>query len=112
MQVGLEVVVLLLRRFRLDERAIRFHREFAPKTCPGTRLSLSWFRQQVAALLRAESSTGPVRVVVLPDNQVIECEAAVQNGVTRVALRPLAEALGYRVHDHLGDQGKVYLERR
>lgn len=45
------VIVAVLRKFGLDERAVRFHNEFAPKTCPGTSLDLAVFRQEIAALL-------------------------------------------------------------
>lgn len=111
MAAGLKVVALLLKRFGLDEADIRFHREFASKTCPGTKMSLSWFRQQVALVAGGGMGSVGLKVVLLPDNEVVECAPAIENGVTRVALRPLVAALGCKVHDHIGDQGKVYVER-
>ena len=44
MRAGLRVVATLLERFGLSEQAIRFHREFAAKSCPGVKLSLTQFR--------------------------------------------------------------------
>ena len=48
MPAAAQVVGLVLRRFKLGIAAIRFHREFADKTCPGTRMSLAGFRANVA----------------------------------------------------------------
>ena len=106
--VGHEVVAALLARFGLSTKQIRFHREFASKTCPGLKLGLAQFRQDVANVDANGGSEQP-KVVLLPGSEVIECNAAVEDGATRVDLRPLAEALGCTVHDHLKDQGKVYL---
>jgi hypothetical protein len=50
------VVALLLDRFHLPVSAVRFHREFADKTCPGTRLDLNAFRELVQAV--ADSAQG------------------------------------------------------
>jgi hypothetical protein len=51
---------------------------------------------------------GPV-----PDD-VIACNARLEDGTTRVDLRPLVEGLpparGYRIHDHTNDQRKAYIE--
>lgn len=106
-----EVVAALLERFDLPISAIRFHREFAPKTCPGRKLALHAFRQAVKAAAATTNSRTRPTVVLLPEAATIECNAEVKNGVTRVDLRPLVEALGYRIHNHLRDQGKLYLER-
>ncbi|MGD9497891.1 MAG: peptidoglycan recognition family protein, partial [Armatimonadota bacterium] len=110
LRAGYEVVAALLDRFGLPTRAIRFHREFAPKTCPGLKLGLAAFRQAVAEVGARGAGMGPV-VVLLPEDRVVECQARVEEGVTRVDLRPLAEALGWQVQAHINDQGKVYLRR-
>lgn len=107
MRAGLQVIAALLERFHLEPRDIRFHREFAAKTCPGLKLSLAGFRREVVAM-GAQTGTA-VKVVLLPESRVVECAARVEDGVTRVALRPLAEALGWRVHDRIVEQRKVYL---
>ena len=109
MRAGLQVVAALLERFDLAPTAIRFHREFAPKTCPGLKLSLAGFRRE--AVEAGVQQTRALKVVLLPESHVVECAARVEDGTTRVALRPLAEALGWQVHGRIGDQGKVYLRR-
>lgn len=53
------------------------------------------------------------KVVLLPGSELVHCRAVVEDGVTRVDLRPLAEALGYEVvAEHLVGQGKLYLRPR
>lgn len=51
------VVVAVLRKFGLDERAVRFHAEFSEKTCPGTSLDLRTFRGEIKALLAGGART-------------------------------------------------------
>ncbi len=55
-----------------------------------------------------------LKVILLPGSALINCRPRVEDGVTRVDLRPLATALGCEVFDHIDDQGKVYIkvERR
>ncbi|MFP4250215.1 MAG: peptidoglycan recognition family protein [Armatimonadota bacterium] len=110
LEAGHRVVAALLARFDLSARDIRFHREFAPKTCPGLKLSLAQFRRNVVEAGEHTSGGGP-KIVLLPGSEVIECNAAVEGGTTRVDLRPLAEALRCTVHDRLSEQGKVYVRR-
>ncbi|MGI5820114.1 MAG: peptidoglycan recognition family protein [Armatimonadota bacterium] len=110
LESGHEVVAALLERFSLDTTAIRFHREFAPKTCPGLKLGLAQFRRDVAEAGARGSMVRP-KIVLLPGSEVVECNAAVEGGTTRVDIRPLAEALGCRVYDRLREQGKVYVAR-
>lgn len=110
LRAGREVVAALLERFELGATAIRFHREFANKTCPGLKLGLAEFRREVAAAGAKRCPAAP-KVVLLPGGEVIECHVAVEDGVTRVDLRPVAEALGWAVHDRLKEQGKVYVGR-
>ncbi|MEA3400654.1 MAG: peptidoglycan recognition family protein [Armatimonadota bacterium] len=107
---GHEVVAALLERFDLGTAAIRFHREFAPKTCPGLKLGLSAFREAVAQAGARAAGQRP-KIVLLPGSELVSCNARIEDGVTRVDLRPLVEALGYRIHNHLRDQGKLYLAR-
>lgn len=45
--VGQRVVKALLERFGLGVEAIRFHREFAHKTCPGKKMRLGTYRAEV-----------------------------------------------------------------
>lgn len=108
---GHRAVAALLERFDLSTRDIRFHREFAHKTCPGLKLGLAQFRRDVADAGARARDLGP-KIVLLPGSEVIECNAAVEDGTTRVDLRPLAEALGCGVHDRVKEQGKVYVRTR
>lgn len=57
-------------------------------------------------------SDGPVKVVLLPESHVVGCDAHLEGGRVRCDLRPLAEKLGYEVHDHIAQQRKVYLRKR
>jgi len=114
LQTGYRVVTALLERFDLPPSAVRFHREFASKTCPGMKLLLSDFRHRVGEAQREldDQAGESLKVVLLPGNEVIDCSARLEEGVTRCDLRPLAESLGYHVHDHISEQGKVYLRRK
>jgi hypothetical protein len=106
---GHAVVAALLERFDLSTRDIRFHREFAAKTCPGLKLGLAQFRRDVVEAGANAASAARPKIVLLPGSEVIDCNAAVEGGTTRVDLRPLAEALGCGVYDRLDEQGKVYV---
>ena len=55
---------------------------------------------------------GPVKVVFLPESRVLDCEAQLDGGRVRCDLRPLAEKLGFEVHDRIAQQRKVYLRKR
>ena len=110
---GQQVVAALLARFDLGPAAIHFHREYASKTCPGTRLGLDDYREQVGALMA--HSADDIKVVLLggrerpQGSEVIACQPRLEGDTTRVDLRPLATGLGYEVYDHIAEEGKVYL---
>ena len=106
LETAARVFGVVLGRFGLSLTAVRFHREFQQKTCPGLRIDLEGFRNMVAELGRE-----PIKVVRLPDSTVIACRPEVISGVTRCDLRALAEALGAQVTDHIKCQGKVYVRR-
>jgi len=123
MEEGVQVVAALCRRFGLPVSDVRFHREFADKSCPGTKMSLSWFRTRVQVALAdgsdedgedGEEGSNALRVVLLDGSEfgtVVDCAARLEEGTTRCGLRALAEALGYVVTPHIDDQGKVYLRK-
>ena len=99
---------ILLDRFGLGIGAVRFHREFQNKTCPGTRIDLAAFRQLVAEAM--VPGAVPFRGIVHGD-AFVQCCAAIESGILRADVRPLLEALGHKVDaTHLEDQGKVYVE--
>ncbi len=108
LEVGQRIVAALLRRFGLGIEAVHFHREYAPKSCPGRKMSLDAYR---AAVARMHEHEGYIKVVMLPDGEGVDCRARLEHGVTRADLRPLAEALGYEVVEQIKKQNKVYLRR-
>lgn len=48
---GQEVVAALCRSFNLQADDVRFHREFASKSCPGSRVNLDEYQGEINALL-------------------------------------------------------------
>ena len=116
-----ELIVLLaalLRRFQLSPANIRFHREFADKTCPGTHVSLDTVRTQVGRELgdphwqdpEPDGGTQLLQVVLMPDGKAIACDARLEGGVTRANLRAVAEALGAAVEAKLSE-GRILVYR-
>lgn len=87
------VVRALVDRFKLDLAAVRFHREFQNKTCPGTKVGLAAFRRLVeeAASGKAESDK-TVKVVDAGTGKVLATHELAPGG------------------DHLADQGKLYVK--
>lgn len=111
MALSLDLIAAVLKFRGLPIERIFFHRDVDPKTCPGTAVSKAWVRDQLRARLAGGgSSTSPLRVILLPGSTVIDCHPAVEAGVTRCDLRPVAEGLGYEViAEHLSTQNKLYL---
>jgi hypothetical protein len=108
--VAAQVVRVLVDRFKLKAEHIRFHREFQNKTCPGTKIDLAEFRKMVMKAEGNEVET--LKVVVLPENRIVNCRPELKDGKVRCDLRALAKALGAKVTDHLRDQGKVYVNKK
>jgi hypothetical protein len=116
-----QVTRALVERFKLTAGQIRFHREFQPKTCPGTRINLAEFRTMVMsnqgqlpgkqAVSEGTKNNKLLKVVMLPENNIILCRPELKEGKVRCDLRALAEELGAEVTDHIADQGKVYLKK-
>jgi len=116
---AVRVLAVCCRVLGLGPEDIYFHRDFANKTCPGTKISRADVRASVEQLLKTAPSTpkkpGKLQVVrVIDDNrtEAIPCNPKVEGDVVRCDLRALAEALGYVVTDHIKDQGIVYISRR
>ncbi len=101
---GQQVVGALCDRFEIGADEVFFHSDFSSKTCPGTLMDRGEYRRAVIDFMN-----GGLKVVLLPGSNVIACRPEIEDGVARVDLRPLAEALGYEVYDHITDQGKIYL---
>lgn len=52
-RIAQAVAAAVLDKFGLDVKALRFHNELGPKTCPGSGIDLKSFRADVTALLKA-----------------------------------------------------------
>lgn len=96
--VAAQVVRVLVDRFKLKPEHIRFHREFADKTCPGTRIALAAFRKLVMGTTATVPTPAPakpmaIKVIHHPSGEVIETLQMVPGG------------------NHIGDQGKIYVVR-
>lgn len=90
MEVGYQVVAALLRRYQLVPGNIRFHREFAPKTCPGLKLGLTAFREEVGRRL-SEGDQAAVTAIV--NGTTLEGEVVkLEDGKLWVWGRAIAEA--------------------
>ena len=112
MQTTLDVLAMVHRIWQLPVECCQFfHREGADKSCPGNNVSLAWVHDQLR--LRGVGSM-KVKVVLLPGNTVVPCDARVEGGGTRADLRPLVEALDYEViwHPEQGPPPKAYLRRK
>jgi hypothetical protein len=96
LEMAARVVGLLVARYQLKPENIRFHREFADKTCPGTRLDLAQFRLRVARVMEDEGAPAPktqtVRIVDYKTGKVTGSFELVAGG------------------DHIADQRKVYVK--
>ncbi len=113
MQAGMQAVAVLLDRFNLTPEDIRFHREFAPKTCPGTKKSLSNFRAEVGRYMYGEDVPSKVarKVVVLPGYENA-MDPIFHEGAHYVAVRDVAAAFGHDLIDRRDHDGKLYLRKR
>lgn len=112
MATSLDVLAVVHRLYTIPVERCFLHRDVADKTCPGKRVTREWVHSQLRARLTGDIG-GALKVVRLPDSQVIDCRPEVEAGVTRCDLRQLSEALGYEViADHLSTQRKLYLRMR
>lgn len=116
LDTALWVLAAVHRRYALGPERLFLHRDAAAKSCPGNRISRTWARQQLARRMDgapADATSRTLQVITLPGGEPLQCRAALENGVTRCDLRPLAQALGAEViADALADQGIVYLRRK
>lgn len=88
MQAGMLAVAALLDRFELGVDAIRFHREFENKTCPGLKLGIASFRREV------ERYMGPQATVIVNGQQLPGEVSELRDGSTWVRARDICEAAG------------------
>lgn len=109
LEASLRVLAAVHTRYKLAPERLFLHRDVAYKSCPGNRISREWARREVSK--RMEHPDPTLRIVLLPGSQPVACNAAVENGVTRCDLRPLAEALGCEVIADDIAAGTVYVRR-
>ncbi len=106
---GVRACAALCRRFRLDEEGVFFHRDFAPKSCPGDRLHRSAFRADVTAAM--EGGAEPYVRLKIDDTLVLGAQVRIVDGVAYGREAALAAALGQQAE---GESGLVpvraYLE--
>lgn len=77
---------------------------------PGTVVSrLTQVERNVSGYYRVCKSARPLLIIRLPESDIIECDPVLEDGSTRCDLRVLAENLGWTVHPHIKDEGKIYL---
>ena len=90
MESGYRAVAALLQRYQLEPENIRFHREVAPKTCPGMKLGLAGFRSEVGRRL-GEEAHGVTAIVngTTLEGEVVE----IRDGQLWVWVRPIVEAV-------------------
>jgi len=112
----LRVVRALLTRYKLTTANVRFHREFADKSCPGTRLNLAQFRQAIdeAQDTDAEEVDRMAQCKVIINDRPVEGLTAHDGSQTWVPLRAVVDELSRQgllvstLADRLTEQGKVY----
>jgi hypothetical protein len=56
---GEKATAAICERFKIGADHVFFHRDFAPKSCPGLKMSRTAFRQEVARILAAKRSATP-----------------------------------------------------
>ncbi len=111
LDTALWVLAAVHKLYHLPPQRLFLHRDVAYKSCPGNHISRAWARQELETRMNAPQSH--LEVVLLPGDEPIACQAALEAGVTRCDLRALAEALGCEViADDLAATGTIYLRRR
>jgi hypothetical protein len=90
---GVRVCAALARRFGLDEDDVFFHRDFAPKSCPGDRLDRAQFRADVTAAMEGADGEPFVRLK-LDDRLVVGAQVRIEEGVAYANEAALATAMG------------------
>lgn len=104
MKTSLDVLALVHELWNIPTKRLFLHRHVADKSCPGDRVSASWARTQLANRLN------PLKVVLLPGSNVVDCNPAIEGGTMRCDLRTITESLGYEVIWH-SEQHKAYLRK-
>jgi hypothetical protein len=95
--ISAATTALLLRKLGLEANTttITFHRDDPKtrKTCPGTQIIKPWFLDLVTKAMQGVTVGTALKVVMLAENSVIDCNPRLENDRTRVNMRPVCEAL-------------------
>lgn len=115
LETGQRAVALLCERFNLRSINVRFHREFAPKSCPGRRLALKGYQEAVGDILAGDDDPlgypETVKVVQLPGHEHW-AEAVLFDGRYMMSVRDAARITGQKlITAHVRDpkRPKLYL---
>ncbi len=111
-EAAVRVAGAYCRRFDIPMDRLFYHRDFAPKSCPGSAFMerTEWRRRVALAVAgEGEADAAPLRLIVnvAGGDHVVPSE--VREGRMWAPVRDLAETGIVRLVDHSADQRKVYL---
>jgi len=100
---AIDVIAAVCHAYELDADAVYFHRDFANKTCPGTKIKREDVRRLVNSKLKTGSYyPGAVNIVVEHNGQVVgSCMGQLEQGTVVASVRILAELVGAEVKDEI-----------
>ena len=114
MATSLDVLAAVHRIWDIPVEHSFFHRDVSSKSCPGSRVTKAWVHGELRKRLEGAPVSTSVKIILgtgTKPEAIIEANAREENDVLRADVRPLLEALGYKVHaQHIATQGKVYIE--
>lgn len=114
MATSLDVLAAVHRIWGIPVERCFLHRDVANKSCPGKRVKREWVHAELRRRLEGETVSATVKIILgtgATPEAIIEANAREENNVLRADVRPLLEALGYRLHaQHIATQGKLYIE--
>lgn len=107
-----QVVRAVCDRFALPASAVRFHREFQDKTCPGTRLNLAEFRRLVFGSVIVPGEQPRPKLTSTVDGVRLDLGAWVDDkqGISYGPLRAVVTALGGTI-TYDGTANQIRIER-
>lgn len=89
---GIMACAMILKRFKLDPEDVYFHRDFAQKSCPGTKMDRESYREDLKDALKPDESSF-VRLKI--DDKVVRGACVVVESGIAVGLEgPIAAAIG------------------
>ena len=90
---GHKAAAAVCARFKISEDDVCFHRDFAPKSCPGNKMSREPFRHEVASILAGEQANSYVRLKI-DDKFVWAANITIKDGKAVGFKGPIAKAIG------------------